>query len=116
MYKLTCDIMRDRKICGDKCIGETYRNRGERVGKHINDCKGRKDKSVLWRHFKEDHNEEEQPYELKVVSTAPGDPLLRQLTEAILIEEKKPLMNAKDEWGNRNIPRKREPGERGSQA
>ena len=45
-----------------------------------------------------------------------GDPLLRQLTEAILIEEKKPLMNAKDEWGNRNIPRKREPGERGSQA
>ena len=86
------------------------------MGEHINDCKGRKDKSVLWRHFKEEHNEAEQPYELKVVSTAPGDPLLRQLTEAILIEEKKPLMNAKDEWGHRNIPRKREPGERGSQA
>ena len=75
-----------------------------------------KEKSVLWRHFKEDHNEEEQPYGPKVVSTAPGDPLFRQLTEAILIKEKKPLMNAKDEWGNRNIPRKRVPGERNSQA
>ena len=97
--------MRDGKICGEKYIGETSRSLAERVGEHINDWKGRKDKSVLWRHFKEEHNEAGQPYELKVVSTAPGDPLLRQLTEAILIEEKKPLMNAKDEWGNRNIPR-----------
>ena len=71
---------------------------------------------MLWRHFKEDQNEEEQPYGPKVVSTAPGDPLFRQLTEAILIKEKKPLMNAKDEWENRNIPRRRKPGERGSQA
>ena len=116
VYELTCDGMKDGKICGEKYIGETSRSLAERVGEHINDCKGRKDKSVLWRHFKEEHNEAEQPYELKVVSTAPGDPLLRQLTEAILIEEKKPLMNAKDEWGNRNIPRKREPGERGAQA
>ena len=75
------------------------RSLGEWVGEYINDCKGRKEKSVLWRHFKEDHNEEEQPYGLKVVSTAPGDPRLWQLTEEILIEEKKPLMNAKDEWG-----------------
>ena len=59
------------------------------MGEHINDCNGRKEKSVLWRHFKEDHNEEEQPNGLKVVSMAPGDPLLRQLTEAILIEEKR---------------------------
>ena len=50
------------------------------------------------------------------VSTAPGDPLLCQLTEAILIEEKKTPMNAKEEWGNKNIPRKRELGEHGSQA
>ena len=69
--------------------------------------KGRKKgRIVLWRHFKKEHNEEEQPYKLKVVSTAPGDPLLCQLTEATLIEEKKPLMNAKDQWGNRNTPMK----------
>ena len=43
-----------------------------------------------------EHVEEEQRYQLKVVTTAPGDPLLRQLVEAILIEEKKPLLNAKD--------------------
>ena len=74
--------MRDGKICGDKYIGETSLSLAERVGKHINDCKGRKDKRIN---------------ELKVVSMAPGDPLLHQLTEAILIEEKKPHMNAKDE-------------------
>ena len=77
VYELTCDGTRDGKVCGDRYIGETSRSLGERVGEHINDCKGRKEKSVLWRHFKEDHNEEEQPYGLKVVSTAPGDCLLR---------------------------------------
>ena len=66
--------------------------------------------------LKKYHNAEEQPYGLIVVSTAPGDPLLRKLTKTILIKEKKPLMNTKDEWGNRNIPRKIEPRERGSQA
>jgi hypothetical protein len=70
---------------------------------------------VLWRHFKEGQNEEE-PYGLKIVFTAPGDPLLRQLTKAILIEEEKPLMNAKDEWQNRDIPRKRVHRKGGSQA
>ena len=54
--------------------------------------------------------------DLKVVSIAPGDPPLPQLTEAILIEEKKPLMNAKDEWGTEISPEKRMPRERGSQA
>ena len=106
----------ERKVCGEKYIGETSRSLDERIGEHIGDLKGKKDKSVIWRHFKEEHEEEEQRYQLKVVTTAPGDPLLRQLMEAILIEEKKPLLNAKDEWGNRNIPRKREPGERASQA
>ena len=65
----------------------------------------------MWRHFKEEHNEEEQPYELKVVSLTPGDPLLCQLTEAILIEEKKPLLIAEYKWGDKNILRKQEPGD-----
>ena len=116
VYELTCAGMKNGKVCGEKYIGETSRSLDERIGEHIGDLKGKKDKSVIWRHFKEEHEEEEQRYQLKVVTTAPGDPLLRQLMEAILIEEKKPLLNAKDEWGNRNIPRKREPGERASQA
>ena len=60
-------------------IGETSSILTKRVGEHINDCKGKKDKGVLWRHFKEEHNEEEQPYKLKVVSAVPGDPHLSQL-------------------------------------
>ena len=96
VYELTCDGIRSGKICGGKYIGKTSRSLAERVGEHINDCKERKDKSVLRRHLKEKHNEEEQPYEIKVVSTALSDLLLRQLLKAIIIEEKKPLMNAKD--------------------
>ena len=38
------------------------------------------------------------PTKLKTVSAAPGEPLLRQLTVAMLIEEMKPLMKTKDEW------------------
>ena len=115
MYELTCDIMRDRKICGDKCIGETYRNRGERVGKHINDCKGRKDKSVLWRHFKEEHNVEEQPYELKVVSKAPGDrPSTLPTNRGNPNRRKETTHELQGRVGEQE--RKREPGERGSQA
>ena len=116
VYELTCDGLKDGEVCGQKYIGETSRSLAERIGEHIGDLRERKEKSVIWRHFRDEHNEEEHQYGLKVISTAPGDPLLRQLTEAIIIEEKKPLLNAKDEWGNRNIPRKREPGKRVSQA
>ena len=115
VYELTCEGVKDGNICGQKYIGETSRSLAERIGEHIGDLRERKEKSVMWRHFKDDHSEEEHTYGLKVISSAPGDPLLRQLTEAILIEERKPLLNAKDEWGNRNIPRKRDPGKRASQ-
>ena len=37
----------------------------------------------------------------------PGDTMLQQITEAINIEERKPDLNGKDEWGNKNIPIKR---------
>ena len=52
VYKLTCDGTRDGRVCGDKYIGETFRSLDGRVGEHINECKGRKEKSVLWRHLK----------------------------------------------------------------
>ena len=82
VYQSTCDRMRDGKIYGDRYIGETFRSLAERVGKQINNCKGRKDKSVFWRHFKE------QPHKLN--------------------GEKKPLMNAEDEWELKEISCRRE--------
>ena len=33
--------------------------------------------------------------------------MFRQVTEAVYISELRPAMNAKEEWGNKNIPRKR---------
>ena len=66
---------------------------------------------------RKDHNEEEEPYEIKscFCSTRCSSPSPTNQIEAILIEEKILLMNAKDEWGTRNIPRKKEPTDRGTQ-
>ncbi len=55
----------------------------------------------------EKHNSEEQDISVKVLKTCPKDPMLRQVTEAILIHAEKPTLNAKEEWGNSNIPRNR---------
>ena len=63
--------------------------------------------SVFWKHSEEFHDGDIQPIKLSVLSSHPGDAMLRQITEAINIEERKPDLNRKDEWGNKNIPRKR---------
>ena len=48
--------MKNGKVCGEKYIGETSRSLDERIGEHIGDLKGKKDKSVIWRHFKEERS------------------------------------------------------------
>ena len=61
VYELTCNGMDDGKLCDQKYIGETSRSLAERISEHIGDLRERTEKSVLWRHFKEEHGEEEDP-------------------------------------------------------
>ena len=44
---------------------------------------------------------------IKVLETCPNDAMLRQVTEAVYIHMKNPGLNAKEEWGNSNVPRPR---------
>ena len=55
--------------------------------------------------MEEEHGGVTPPLKLEIVSRCPGDPGLRQATEAVSIRENKPCLNGKDEWTNE--PRKR---------
>ena len=41
------------------------------------------------------------------LATCPGDPMLRQVSEAVYIQELLPTLNSKEEWGTSNMPRRR---------
>ena len=91
VYKLTC-------ACNDAYIGETSRSIAERVGEHFSGLKGKSKNNVLTRHMQE-----------TVLGTCQEDAMGRQILEATHIQLIKPAMNSKEEWGNMNVPRKRQP-------
>ena len=55
----------------------------------------------------ESHNGEIPPLKFEILGKFPGDPALRQATEAVSIRVNKPSLNSKEEWTNE--PRKRKP-------
>ena len=69
----------------------------------------RQDKnSALFQHFEEKHQADVRQikWNVKVLQRCPGDPALRQATEATLIRLNKPELNRKVEFGDANRPRK----------
>ena len=68
----------------------------------------RSDASVLHRHLLQNHqvSSDATEWKLKVLARCPGDAALRQATEACYIQEKKPELNSKIEYGNANRPRR----------
>ena len=88
--------------------GETSRSTGERFGGHMSVLKSKIEKTrqgaFLYKHVWESHNGEIPPLKLEILKKFPGDPALRQATEAVSIRINKPTLNGKDEWSNE--PRK----------
>ena len=60
--------------------------------------------SFLYSHIWGSHNGEIPPLKIEVLRKFPGDPALRQATEAVSIRMNRPSLNGKDEWTNE--PRK----------
>ena len=87
--------------------GETSRSICERFDEHMRDYKSKLSSSVFYKHIQEVHNCEIQKLNLDIRYTCPADPMLRQITESVLIKENAPDLNRKSEWGNSNVPRKR---------
>ena len=110
-YKIWCDGV-DAK--GDPCLdidyeGETSRSTDCRFGGHMSTLRSKNEQirqnSFLYDHMWEVHNGEIPPLKIEILGKYPGDPGLRQATEAVSIRRNKPKLNGKNEWTNEPRPR-----------
>ena len=101
-YGINCE---DYKICKGEYKGETSRSLKERGEEHLQDYYKKEKKSVFYQHMIEKHEGNMKELKFDIYNKYPGDPLLRQVTEAVLIRELKPQLNAKLELSTQNSSR-----------
>ena len=102
LYELKCE-------CGESYIGETSRSAKERISEHFASMTSQSGDSVLKRHMNSQHGGIQKAVKVEVLATYPDDAMGRQVAESIYINTLKPHINAKEEWGNKNQPRRRNP-------
>ena len=82
-YSITCKLCKDRKI-EQIYIGETCRNIYIRGKEHQNLLEKKSEKSVMYKHIKEKHSDEENKVKFDMrISGRLKNPMTRQLDEAI---------------------------------
>ena len=96
--------------CGtnDDYKGESSGNAYTRGGEHLYNLRARNvTNSPLWRHCRDIHGGEMQGFQMRVTGTFRNDAMLRQITEAVQIENVEPnrLMNNRTEWNMTRVPR-----------
>ena len=104
-YQIECE--------GEECTqrkykGETASNGYTRGLKHVSDLVGRNtDNSPLWRHCVDQHGGEMQDFRMSITGSYRNDAMLRQIAEAVQIEnaEAGTLMNDRAEWNMTPVPR-----------
>ena len=110
-YKIWCDGTDPQ---GNRCAdityeGETSRSTEERFVGHMNALRSKREQmrqtSFLYDHMWEAHDGEIPPLKIEILGRYPGDPGLRQATEAVSIRLNKPKLNSKNEWTNEPRPR-----------
>ena len=91
---------------GHRYGGETHANGYTRGGEHINQYQQRHPESTMWKHCLKKHGGEEQEFEMRIVDYSRGDPLMRQIKEAININEipVAKRLNDKREWNIGKLP------------
>ena len=98
---------------GDDCAkgvykGETASNGYTRGGEHIGALEARDSRnSPLWRHCVAEHRGETQEFGMTITGSYRNDAMLRQISEAVQINNMDPntLMNDRAEWNMTRIPR-----------
>ena len=98
VYKISCSL------CGACYIGETSRSMHERYHEHMSLFNRGIASSTFLQHTAEKHqgNAGQVKWMVKVLQRCPGDPGLRQATEATLIRAHDPELNRKAEFGDSN--------------
>ena len=88
--------------------GETADSAYTRGLQHISHLNARNlTNSPLWRHCREVHSGVIQEFQMNVTGTFRNDAMLRQITEAVQIENvgARELMNTRTEWNMTRVPR-----------
>ena len=104
-YRINCE-----SECNDKDIykGESAGNAYTRGLQHQDNLR-LKDvtNSPLWRHCRDTHSGEMQEFRMSVTGTFRNDAMLRQITEAVQIDncDQHRLMNTRTEWNMTRVPR-----------
>ena len=101
-YSVKCENFKE---CNGKYSGETSRSIKERGDEHLEEYRQKKENSVFYQHMIEKHNGEMKLLKFDIDAKCRGDALLRQVTEAVLIRELKPELNAKMELNSQNSSR-----------
>ncbi len=92
----------------DMYKGETGRNTYTRGVIHLQTLNAKNiDKSPLWRHCVEEHDSVVQKFSMAVTGTFRNDAMLRQISEAVQINNMDPevLINNREEWNMARLPR-----------
>ena len=88
--------------------GETSTNGYTRGAEHLEKLAARNiDQSPMWRHCVEEHGSEVQSFMMSVTGSFKDDAMIRQITEAVQINNTDPnsLMNDRAEWNMTRVPR-----------
>ena len=107
-YSIVCQTCKDRKV--DRTYeGETCRNAHIRGNEDLRDLENKNERSVLHRHVKKEHQNEENTvkFKMKIVGKF-KTAMSRQINEGIRIKNKNPgnILNSKAEFYGPAIQRK----------
>ena len=100
-YRIVCTE------CGKVYIGESARNGFTRGLEHISSVARKDPHSPLYMHCIDQHNSRLVVFRMEVTGAYGGDPLKRQITESVNIQNisADQLLNRRDEWRQAILPR-----------
>ena len=104
-YKIQCEA---GNCTNDIYKGESSNSGYTRGGQHLRDLHAKSvQNSPLWRHCVEKHNGQIQRFAMSITGTYRNDSMLRQISEAVQIDNVDPvhLMNTRAEWRMTRVPR-----------
>ena len=103
---VTYDIRCEGDCDEDAYNGETFKNTFARGKEHLDDYEKKRSSSVMWKHCQKKHGGVEQQFNMRVVDCSRRDPMMRQILEAIHINElpEDKRMNDKKEWNIGKLP------------
>ena len=107
VYRIKCLGCTENDQIEGMYIGETARSIGERASEHLVKYEQNEKNSVFYKHMLDRHDSIPQDINVDILAMCSGDAMLRQVTEAVFINEWNPTLNTKEEWGNSNKLRER---------